>query len=141
MAEVNDGAGNSLQGMTNQVGVAPGFPVTTKQFSTVIQGNKTDFMLCSYDDYIFVLATQLGKMGTLLHARKDELYGAQITFNVNVLMGKHDETMLRACARQLIEHISGMGSSRSLLLSLGLKDHSMGTLKGIIETVCDNKVW
>lgn len=141
MAGVDAALPNPLQGMKSQVGIVPGFPVPAKQFSTTILGNKTDFMLCSYDDFIFVLATQLGKMGTLLHARKEEGYGAQITFSVNVLMGKHDEPMLRACARQLIEQISGTGSSRPLLLSLGLRDHSMGTLKEIIEAVCENKVW
>lgn len=140
MAVVND-SGNSLNQVKDQVNAVSRFPVSAKQFSTIIQGNKTDFMLCSYDDCIFVLATQLGKMGTLLHARKEEAYGTQTTFNVNVLLGKHDEPMLQACARQLIEHMSGTGSSRPLLLSLGLKDHSMGTLKEIIEAVSANKVW
>ncbi|KAI5075353.1 hypothetical protein GOP47_0009429 [Adiantum capillus-veneris] len=119
----------------------PSFPVSSKEFSTVVQGIKTDFILSSYDDYIFVLVTQLGKMGTLLQARKEEGYGAEITFTVSVLLGKHDEPMLRACARQLIERTSDMGSSRPLLLSLGLKDHSRGTLKEIVERVCENKVW
>lgn len=117
------------------------FPVASAQFSTVIQGNITEIMLCSYDDCIFVLATQLGRMGTLLHARREESYGAQTTFNVNVLLGKHDEPMVRACARQLIEHISDAGSSRPLLLSLGLKDHSVDTLRGIVTSVLANKVW
>lgn len=125
----------------NEVNGLPRFPVASTQFSTVIQGNKTELMLCSYDDYIFVLATQVGTMGTLLHARKEETYGEQTTFNVQVLLGKHDEPMLRACARQLIEHMSNAGMSRSLLLSLGLRDHSAGMLKGIIAAVLANKIW
>lgn len=124
-----------------QVDRVPSFPVPAKQFSAVIQGNQTDFVLCSYDDYIFVLATQLGKMGTLLLARKEKGHGAQMTFSVNVLMGKHDESMLQACARQLIENISHTSSSRPLLLSVGLKDHSVGTLKGIVAAVCEHKIW
>ncbi|KAF3790114.1 hypothetical protein EJ110_NYTH17138 [Nymphaea thermarum] len=36
----------------------------------------------------------------------------------------HYMPMMVACARQLIENISKSGSSRPLLLSLGLKDHS-----------------
>ncbi|KAH7441680.1 hypothetical protein KP509_03G048500 [Ceratopteris richardii] len=136
-------AGSMPLEMTNMSGPngLPSFPVRAKEFSKVIQGNKTDFLLCSYDDYIFVLATQLGKMGTLLQAKKEEGYGSQTTFNVSVLLGKHDEPMLQACARQLIEHISGMGSSRPLLLSLGLRDHSKEALKNIVEAVCENKVW
>ncbi|MCO5612494.1 hypothetical protein L7F22_066762 [Adiantum nelumboides] len=140
-AEAADGLGVLLQGPRSQANSSGSFPVSCKEFSTVIQGNKTDFVLCSYDDYIFVLATQLGRMGTLLQARKEEVYGAQVTFNVSVLLGKHNEPMLEACARQLIERMSNMGSTRSLILSLGLKDHSKVTLKEIVETVCENKVW
>jgi hypothetical protein len=52
-----------------------------------------------------VIVTQVGKLGTLLHARKEEGYGTAPTFNVSIIMGKRDEPLLVACARQLIEHI------------------------------------
>lgn len=60
---------------------------------------------------------------------------------MSVLFGKRDEPMLVACARQLIENISKAGSSRPLVISIGLKDHSVETLKGIIEVVTENRVW
>jgi len=60
---------------------------------------------------------------------------------VTVLFGKRDEPLLLACARQLIEHISGSGSARSLVISLGLTDHSQGTLKDIIAAVIENRLW
>jgi hypothetical protein len=37
--------------------------------------------------------------------RKEEGYGTAPTFNVSIIMGKRDEPLLVACARQLIEHI------------------------------------
>ncbi|KAL0344004.1 UNVERIFIED_CONTAM: hypothetical protein Sangu_1287800 [Sesamum angustifolium] len=47
------------------------------------------------------------------------------------------QPMLVACARQLIEHISNSGSSKALVLSLGLRDHSSETLKGIVSAVIE----
>ncbi|KAI8018426.1 Proteasome assembly chaperone 3 [Camellia lanceoleosa] len=90
---------------------------------------------------IKVIATQIGSMGTILHARKEEGMLIQPTFNVSVKCGKRDEPTLVACARQLIENISSSGSSRPLVLSLGLKDHSVETLKGIVHAVVENRLW
>lgn len=47
-------------------------------------------------------------------------------------MGKRDEPFLAAWARQLIGIASDKGATRSLVLSLGLKDHSRATLRSII---------
>ncbi|KAK9272107.1 hypothetical protein L1049_002476 [Liquidambar formosana] len=121
--------------------VSPSFPVPHKKLSLDIKGNKTDVVICSYDDHFLIIATQIGTMGTILHARKEEGVTIQPTFNVSVIFGKRDEPMLVACARQLIEQISSSGSSRPLVLSLGLKDHSAETLKGIVSAVIENRLW
>ncbi|KAF7819574.1 Proteasome assembly chaperone 3 [Senna tora] len=105
------------------------------------QGNKTDVIISSYEDHFLVIATQIGTMGTILHARKEEGVSTNPTFNVSIIFGKRDEPMLVACARQLIEHMSSSGSSRPLVLSLGLKDHSTETLKAIVSAVIDNRLW
>lgn len=117
------------------------FPVHQKQLSVDIKGNKTDIVICSYDDHFLVIATQIGSMGTILHARKEEEVSTEPTFDVSVIFGKRDEPMMISCGRQLIEHISKSGSSRPLVLSLGLKDHSVGTLKGIVSAVTENCLW
>ncbi|KAH9790725.1 proteasome assembly chaperone 3 [Citrus sinensis] len=106
-----------------------------------VVGNKTDIIICSYDDHFLVIATQIGTMGTILHARKDADISVHPTFSVSVIFGKRDEPMLVACARQLIEHISSSGTSQPLVLSLGLKDHSAETLKGIVSAVTENRLW
>ncbi|KAH9790728.1 proteasome assembly chaperone 3 [Citrus sinensis] len=90
---------------------------------------------------VVVIATQIGTMGTILHARKDADISVHPTFSVSVIFGKRDEPMLVACARQLIEHISSSGTSQPLVLSLGLKDHSAETLKGIVSAVTENRLW
>nr|XP_016483808.1 PREDICTED: uncharacterized protein LOC107804426 [Nicotiana tabacum] len=116
-------------------------PVQHKKLALDIKGNKTDIVICAYDDHFLVIATQIGSMGTILHARKEEGVLIHPTFSVSVLLGKRDESMLVACARQIIEHISSAGSSRSLVLSLGLRDHSLPTLKGIVSAVTENCLW
>ncbi|BBM97260.1 proteasome assembly chaperone 3 [Marchantia polymorpha subsp. ruderalis] len=117
------------------------FPVQSKKLSASIKGLPTELVLSAYEDSILVIVTQIGKMGTLLHARKEQAYGGAATFNVHVLMGKRDEPLLPACARQVIEHISNNGGSKSLVLSLGLKDHSPEALKSIVQLIIDNKIW
>uniref|UniRef100_A0A5B6YPL6 Putative proteasome assembly chaperone 3 n=1 Tax=Davidia involucrata TaxID=16924 RepID=A0A5B6YPL6_DAVIN len=116
-------------------------PVPHNKLSLDVKGNKTDLIICSYDDHFLVIATQIGSMGTILHARKEEGLSIHPTFQVSVIFGKRDEPILVACARQLIEHISSSGSSRPLVLSLGLKDHSVETLKGIVSAVIENRLW
>ncbi|KAG1334834.1 proteasome assembly chaperone 3 [Cocos nucifera] len=117
------------------------YPVAHKSISLDIKGNKTDIVICKHDDNFLVMVTQIGCMGTILRARKEESVSVDPTFNVSVVFGKRDVPYLLACARQLIEHISSCGSSRPLVLSLGLKDHSPGTLKDIISAVIDNRLW
>ncbi|XP_061361884.1 uncharacterized protein LOC133305635 isoform X2 [Gastrolobium bilobum] len=121
--------------------LATQFPVSQVNFSLEIKGNKTEIIIFGYEDHFLVIATQIGTMGTILHARKEEGVSTNPTFNVSVIFGKRDEPMLVACARQLIEHMSLSGSSRSLVLSLGLKDHSAETLKGIVYAVIDKRLW
>ncbi|XP_027074101.1 uncharacterized protein [Coffea arabica] len=119
----------------------PPFPVRQNKLTLEIKGNITDIIICSYEDHFFVLATQIGSMGTILHARKEEEVSTDPTFEVSVIFGKRDEPMMISCGRQLIEHISHSGSSKPLILSLGLKDHSMATLKGIVSAVTANCLW
>ncbi|KAH7543575.1 hypothetical protein FEM48_Zijuj02G0198400 [Ziziphus jujuba var. spinosa] len=103
----------------------PSFPVPHKKLSLDIK----------------VIATQIGTMGTILRARKEEGVLTEPTFDVSIIFGKRDEPLLLGCARQLIEHMSISGSSRPLVLSLGLKDHSAETLKSIVSFVIENRLW
>ncbi|XP_022133619.1 uncharacterized protein LOC111006156 isoform X2 [Momordica charantia] len=108
------------------------FPVSHKQVSIEIKGIKTDIVICRHDDHYLVIATQIGAMGTMLQARKEEGMAMQPTFSVSTVFGKRDE---------LIEQISLSGSYKPLLISLGLKDHSVETMKGIVSAVSENRLW
>ncbi|GFQ03933.1 proteasome assembly chaperone 3 [Phtheirospermum japonicum] len=104
----------------------PSFPIRHTNLSLDIKGHKTDITISGYEDHFLVMATQIGSMGTILHARKEEGVSVDPTFTVSVVFGKRDG----ACARQLIEHISNSGSRKALVLSLGLRDHSMEDTEG-----------
>eukprot|EP00267_Zea_mays_P049676 XP_020402380.1 proteasome assembly chaperone 3 isoform X2 [Zea mays] len=137
----------------NSTQSGPHFPVQHQSLSLDIKGNKTDIVISKYEDTFLLIVAQIGCMGTILAAKyacfflgkfvllsmKDESVFSDPTYNVSVLFGKRNEPLLQACARQLIEHISG--SARSLVISLGLKDHSQGTLKDIIVAVIENRLW
>ncbi|GER40493.1 proteasome assembly chaperone [Striga asiatica] len=112
------------------------FPIRHTTHCLDIKGHKTNIVISSYEDHFLVMATQIGSMGTIMHARKEESVSVDPTFTVNVVFGKRDEPMLVACARQLVEHISKR-SGKALVLSLGLRDHSMGMLKGIVSAVIE----
>ncbi|XP_025814578.1 proteasome assembly chaperone 3-like isoform X2 [Panicum hallii] len=81
------------------------FPVQHRSVSLEIKGTKTDIVISTYEDTFLVIVTQIGCMGTILAANKDESVFSDPTYNVSVLFGKRDEPLLLACARQLIEHI------------------------------------
>nr|ACG40078.1 hypothetical protein [Zea mays] len=125
----------------NSTQSGPHFPVQHRSLSLDIKGNKTDIVISKYEDTFLVIVTQIGCMGTILAAKKDESVFSDPTYNVSVLFGRRNEPLLQACAHQLIEHISGSGSARSLVISLGLKDHSQVTLKDIIVAVIENRLW
>jgi len=79
--------------------------VQHRSVSLEIKGTKTDIVISKYEDTFLVIVTQIGCMGTILAAKKDESVFSDPTYNVSVLFGKRDEPLLLACARQLIEHI------------------------------------
>ena len=46
------------------------FPISSKQLTMEVEGKPTDVLVCSYEDYVMVVATQLGTFGTMLEARQ-----------------------------------------------------------------------
>lgn len=60
---------------------------------------------------------------------------------VKTLMGIRDLPELEFCARAIIGAIANDGCNKTLLISLALKDHSMATVRPIIEKVKQLRVW
>ncbi|KAL6068589.1 Proteasome assembly chaperone 3 [Balamuthia mandrillaris] len=119
---------------------------STKQFAAVINGVHTEFILTPFADRIFIVITQLGKLGTLITASKetnDVMSGEpqEANYAIDVLLGKRDEPLLALYARRIVELICAKHARRSLLLSLCLKDHSLASLPIILDLLEANKVW
>eukprot|EP00244_Chara_vulgaris_P003311 TRINITY_DN15964_c0_g2_i4.p1 TRINITY_DN15964_c0_g2~~TRINITY_DN15964_c0_g2_i4.p1 ORF type:complete len:118 (+),score=20.06 TRINITY_DN15964_c0_g2_i4:129-482(+) len=88
------------------MGTAGQFPVVTKRAVGVIEGQETTVLLSGYEDRIMVMVSQIGKLGTILFAKQEEIYDGPKAFQVDTILGKRDEPLLTVCARQLIEKMS-----------------------------------
>ncbi|ONM06460.1 hypothetical protein ZEAMMB73_Zm00001d032970 [Zea mays] len=102
----------------NSTQSGPHFPVQHQSLSLDIKGNKTDIVISKYEDTFLLIVAQIGCMGTILAAKYACFF-----------LGKFVLLSI------------GSGSARSLVISLGLKDHSQGTLKDIIVAVIENRLW
>jgi proteasome assembly chaperone 3 len=91
---------------------------------------------------VLLVASQVGALGTIIEASSESAAGAEaLTFNTNVLAGKRDEPMLQLCARRIIETAAEQGFRKSMVICLGLSDHSMQTMREVAAAVAENNVW
>ncbi|KAL5983567.1 hypothetical protein ACLOJK_017655 [Asimina triloba] len=146
------------------------FPVRHKSLSLDIKGNKTDIVLSSYDDHFLVSygshvsVGSKDKQGTDISVILQSFLANEMRYDGHSMVtvvchsGNTDVLdtfkllMLAANASSLCSSIDrphklwlwfilSCGSSRPLVLSLGLKDHTLETLKGIVSAVIDNRLW
>jgi len=123
------------------------FPIESKSITAIIQEIKTEIILTRFGDRIFIIITQLGKIGTVIEATKESVLENEgtSTFSVDVLLGKRDEeSLIQLYARQLIELISKTSKTTilPLLLSVALKnDKDPKTFKEILTIIYHNRVW
>lgn len=95
------------------------FPAEQKSI-VELDGIKTEILCSSFTDRIFIIITQIDKVGTLLNAWTEEKADGGKLFLVSTLMGKRDDPLLTIFARQLIEQLSNV-TSKPLLLGISLK--------------------
>ena len=98
------------------------FPPRPGQCAYVIDGAHTEFLVTEYTDRLFIVVTQIGKLGTVFHLSRSqtaELSRALAVDGVNdladdalssmdavvarTLIGRRDDETLRACARRIGE--------------------------------------
>lgn len=119
------------------------FPVATRELTATIGGTETQLLLSAYADRVLVVVTQVGSLGTILHAQKEEVLGGGTTYRVETLVGRRDDPLPELCARQLVERAAEAGCTRPLLLCLGLRPggSSLEAVRQIVGLVLDNPVW
>lgn len=114
-------------------------------FAADVCGRPTDFLLTAYADRLLVVITQLGCLGTVLHAEKETVLGGGSTYRVDTLLGRRDEPLMELCARQLAERLHDAGSARPLLLCLapdhGTSTHEQAFVHEVVAAVMQHPVW
>ncbi|EGC29855.1 hypothetical protein DICPUDRAFT_158520 [Dictyostelium purpureum] len=116
-------------------------PVKSKTVSKKINNIDTDIAISVFADTVFITISQNQKFNTWIKAYKSEgVLLDEPSYQVDVLLGSNQDTLLGIYARQLIENI-GLSSRRQLLLSISITDKSKDSFKQILQTIFDNKIW
>ncbi|XP_059159084.1 proteasome assembly chaperone 3-like [Physella acuta] len=120
----------SIGMVTKQLPVVP-----SKQATADISGHHTEIVVSKFEDYLFIIATQYMKIGTLIQITRDvvsdEFEENVPLFSTYVLMGK-DEPITHVMARTIV---TALNPPIPVILSLALKDTSVDTVQAIIELI------
>ncbi|XP_061169096.1 proteasome assembly chaperone 3-like [Saccostrea echinata] len=112
-----------------------GFPLKSKQTAFVLDGEPTEVLCCHYEDYDFILATQLNKMGTMVEVTRDlvlqEMSTSRPSYSTRVLLGV-DEPLTHVIAKNLL---SKLDTTKKVLLSFSLKEHSPNVIQRLSEVI------
>mmetsp|Transcript_10952 Transcript_10952/g.14263 ORF Transcript_10952/g.14263 Transcript_10952/m.14263 type:complete len:169 (+) Transcript_10952:14-520(+) len=114
----------------------------TKQDSFILNDVQTDIVVQAFSDRIFIIISQMNKVGNLLFATSEVGSLDAKHFDVRVLLGRRDDPLLMLYARQLIEQISS-GSDLPLLLSISITEDGRGAdfFQAIINSVLKLRCW
>ena len=99
-----------------------------------VRGVKTHISVAHHANRIFLIISQDGNIGTLVHAQKDNPveHGQTGTFSAKVLLGRRDADIVEVYARTLIELVSKR-LDVPLLLGISLKDESPEMFRAILK--------
>ncbi|KAK5855896.1 hypothetical protein PBY51_007532 [Eleginops maclovinus] len=116
--------------------------IKSKQTEKEVNGISTQVVCTEFSNYIFVVLTQYGKMGTLISVTPDSRSNDISTpsFSTKVLLGK-DEPLTHVCAKNLATFVSQEAGNRPVLLGLALKDSSIDSIKQMKDIVKSCQVW
>ncbi|XP_059204271.1 proteasome assembly chaperone 3 [Centropristis striata] len=116
--------------------------IKSKQTEKEVNGISTQVICTQFSNYILVVLTQYGKMGTLISVTPDSRSNdiSTPTFSTKVLLGK-DEALTHVCAKNLATCVSQEAGNRPVLLGLALKDSSIDAIKQMKEIIKSCQVW
>eukprot|EP01031_Cornospumella_fuschlensis_P031592 gene31593-38180_t len=101
-----------------------GFPSETK-FSVEVQGITTEVVCSVFSSNIFILVTQINKVGSVLKAWTEPKFDGGLRYMVENMLGRRDDPLLVLYARQLIERIA-LISPKELVLAISLTEEGRG---------------
>ncbi|XP_053298679.1 proteasome assembly chaperone 3 [Pleuronectes platessa] len=116
--------------------------IKSKQTEKDVNGVSTQVVCTEFSNYIFIVLTQYGKIGSLISVTPDSRSNdiSTPTFSTKVLLGK-DEPLTHVYAKNLVTFVSQEASNRPVLLGLALKDSSIDSIKQMKEIIKSCKVW
>ncbi|KAK9833642.1 hypothetical protein WJX74_001458 [Apatococcus lobatus] len=113
----------------------------SRQWSEDVAGRSTDFLATPYSDRIMLVASNTGTFGTIMQARMEADVSGTSHPSIRVVLGRREEPGLMLCARRLAEAAAAAGCTRSLLLCIGLLDHSLPAIRTVIQAFLNHPVW
>ncbi|KAK2833214.1 hypothetical protein Q5P01_017103 [Channa striata] len=115
--------------------------IRSRQTEKEVNGISTQVVCTEFSNYILVVLTQYGKIGTLISVTPDSRANdiSTPTFSTKVLLGK-DEPITHVCAKHLATFVSQEAGNRPILLGLALKDSSLDSIKEMKEIIKSCKV-
>ncbi|XP_030646724.1 proteasome assembly chaperone 3 [Chanos chanos] len=122
--------------------MAPQPLIKSRQTEKIINGVSTQVICTEFSNYIFIVLTQYGKIGTLISITPDSRSGdiSSSMFTTKVLLGK-DEALTHVYAKNLVTFVSQESGNRPVLLGLALKDSSLETMKVVKDMIKSCQVW
>ncbi|KAM3863540.1 proteasome assembly chaperone 3 [Diretmus argenteus] len=116
--------------------------IRSRQTETTVNGIATQVVCTEFSNYIFVVLTQYGKIGTLISVTPDSKSNDISTpmFSTKVLLGK-EEPLTHVCAKNLATFVSREAGNRPVLLGLSLKDSSIEAIKHMKDIIKSCQVW
>ncbi|XP_051904999.1 proteasome assembly chaperone 3 [Hippocampus zosterae] len=116
--------------------------ISSRQTHKEINGITTQVVCTEFSNYMFIVITQYGKIGTLVsvtpESRCDDFSNPM--FSTKVLLGK-DEPLTHVCGKNLGTFVCQEAGNRPILLGLALKDSSIDAIKQMKELIKSCKVW
>ncbi|KAM9843890.1 proteasome assembly chaperone 3 [Aulostomus maculatus] len=116
--------------------------IRTRQTEKEVSGIPTQVVCSHFSNYIFVVITQYGKIGTLISVTPESRCNDFSTpaFSTKVLLGK-DEPLTHVCGKNLATFVSEEAGNRPVLLGLALKDSSVDAIKQMKDIIKSCQVW
>eukprot|EP01088_Endostelium_zonatum_P009091 TRINITY_DN22289_c0_g1_i1.p1 TRINITY_DN22289_c0_g1~~TRINITY_DN22289_c0_g1_i1.p1 ORF type:complete len:201 (-),score=56.96 TRINITY_DN22289_c0_g1_i1:28-630(-) len=118
-----------------------GFPIKGWHFAKKVDGVATEFVVTFYSDQIFILITQLKKVGTIIKVTQDDTAGeydelsGEPNISLRVLLGKRDSPEIEILARQLGQ----LWSPKPILLCTGIKNLEKTGIKRIVDIIKEER--
>ncbi|XP_062444141.1 proteasome assembly chaperone 3 [Rhea pennata] len=116
--------------------------VSSRQRAAVVRGVPTEVVCTAFSNAVLVVATQYGKMGTLVYVEPARAGGglARPALATRVLLGQ-DEPLVHVCAKNLVAFVSQEAGNKPVLLAMALKDKTMEGIQALREVIRSCQVW